>query len=85
VAIAGVLGGDAQPGQGRPCLKAAERWLGEVRHVRLQISGQNLLDAGVPAGPEIGARLRAALALRLRGEIGAGPEAELTAALEVDL
>ncbi len=85
VAIAGALCADAKPGGERPGLQAAERWLGEVRHVRLQISGQDLLDAGVPAGPEIGERLRAALTLRLHGEIEASPEAELAAALEAHL
>jgi tRNA nucleotidyltransferase (CCA-adding enzyme) len=55
--------------------------LGELGDVRLQITGDDLLAAGVPAGPEIGRRLRAALARRLDGELPPGREAELEAAL----
>jgi tRNA nucleotidyltransferase (CCA-adding enzyme) len=59
----------------------ARRWLGELRHVRLQITGDDLLAAGIPQGPEVGARLRRALERKLDG---AAPdrEAELRAALE---
>jgi tRNA nucleotidyltransferase (CCA-adding enzyme) len=59
----------------------ARRWLDELRHVRLEITGADLLEAGVPQGPEIGARLRRALERKLDG---AAPdrEAELRAALE---
>ena len=73
VALAGAL--DAQ------ALAAAERWLHVVRHVHLQISGADLLAAGVPEGPEIGRRLQAALRARLDGECSSGREAELRAAL----
>jgi tRNA nucleotidyltransferase (CCA-adding enzyme) len=61
---------------------AAERWLNELRHVHLEISGADLLAAGVPQGPEIGRRLEAALRARLDGELATGREAELRAALE---
>src|SRR5579884_4056552 len=44
VALAGALG----PGA------AARRWLDELRHVRLEIGGDDLLLAGIPAGPAIG-------------------------------
>jgi tRNA nucleotidyltransferase (CCA-adding enzyme) len=59
----------------------ARRWLDELRHVRLEITGADLLDAGVPEGPDLGARLRRALERKLDG---AAPdrEAELRAALE---
>jgi hypothetical protein len=50
--------------------------------VRLSISGEDLLSAGIARGPEIGRRLDLALARRLDGEIDGGAEAELTAALE---
>jgi tRNA nucleotidyltransferase (CCA-adding enzyme) len=60
----------------------ARRWLDELRHVTLEIGGDDLLAAGVPHGPEIGARLAAALDRRLDGELAAGREAELAAALE---
>ena len=60
----------------------AERWLRELRHVRVQINGDDLIEAGVPQGPEIGRRLRAVLERRLDGELAEGREAELRAALE---
>ena len=61
---------------------AARRWLEEVRHVRLAITGEDLLAAGVPQGPEIGRCLEVALRKRLDGELADGREAELAAALE---
>lgn len=75
VALAGADGGE----QARA---AAARWLEEVRHVRLAIGGDDLLAAGVPAGPELGARLAAALARKQDGELDQGEHAELAAALE---
>jgi tRNA nucleotidyltransferase (CCA-adding enzyme) len=59
----------------------ARRWLDDLRHVRLEITGADLLAAGVPQGPEVGERLRRALDRKLDGEI-AGRDAELAAALE---
>jgi tRNA nucleotidyltransferase (CCA-adding enzyme) len=59
----------------------ARRWIDDLRHVRLEISGDDLLAAGVPQGPEIGERLRRALDRKLDGEIG-GRAGELQAALE---
>lgn len=61
---------------------AARRWLDELRDVRLHITGDDLLAAGVAQGPEIGRRLEAVLAARLDGEVSDGREAELAAALE---
>jgi len=63
---------------------AALEWLGTLRHVRLEIGGDALLAAGVPAGPDVGRRLAAALARRLDGELAPGAQAELDAALEAD-
>ncbi len=63
---------------------AAHRWLADLRNVRLEITGDDLLAAGVPQGPEIGRRLESALCMRLDGELADGPEAELAAALESD-
>ena len=57
VAIAGALGPAEQ----------AREWLERLRHVRLEIDGRDLLAAGVPEGPAIGAGLRAALAAKLDG------------------
>jgi tRNA nucleotidyltransferase (CCA-adding enzyme) len=59
----------------------ARRWLDELRHVRLEIDGHDLLAAGVPEGPEIGARLARALDRKLEGEVS-GRDQELAAALE---
>ena len=58
----------------------ARRWLDDLRHVRLDIDGRDLLAAGVPEGPELGARLQRALDRKLDGEIS-GREQELAAAL----
>jgi len=82
VALAGALGGNGPPAQRERATQAAQRWLGSLRHVRLAISGDDLLQAGVPQGPEIGRRLDVVLALRLDGELPDGAQAELSAALE---
>ncbi|MEP6953526.1 MAG: hypothetical protein ABI950_05625 [Solirubrobacteraceae bacterium] len=58
----------------------ARRWLHELRHVRLEIDGRDLLAAGVPEGPEVGARLQRALDRKLDGEV-AGRDQERAAAL----
>ncbi len=58
----------------------AGRWLDGLRHVTLEIDGEDVLAAGVPEGPEIGEALAGALARKLDGEV-AGREAELAAAL----
>ncbi|MGO8906246.1 MAG: hypothetical protein ACLQMH_11555 [Solirubrobacteraceae bacterium] len=60
----------------------ARRWLSELRHVRLQITGADLLAAGIPAGPEIGRRLELALGRKLDGELSDGRDAEMSAAVE---
>jgi tRNA nucleotidyltransferase (CCA-adding enzyme) len=59
----------------------ARRWLDDLRHVRLEIDGHDLLAAGIPEGPEVGARLQRALDRKLDGEVS-GREEELAAALE---
>jgi tRNA nucleotidyltransferase (CCA-adding enzyme) len=61
----------------------ARRWLDELRAVRLDINGDDLLGAGIPEGPEIGARLQRTLERKLDGEL-AGREQELAAALDED-
>ncbi|MDQ6804565.1 MAG: hypothetical protein M3065_06280 [Actinomycetota bacterium] len=70
VALAGALG---------PVERARE-WLESLRHVRLEIDGDDLIAAGVPEGPEVGQGLRAALAAKLDGRVG-GQESELGEAL----
>jgi tRNA nucleotidyltransferase (CCA-adding enzyme) len=71
VALAGALG----------CEEPARRWLTDTRNVHLRITGEDLLAAGIPQGPEIGRRLEHALKLRLDGELTGGRDAELRAAL----
>jgi tRNA nucleotidyltransferase (CCA-adding enzyme) len=59
---------------------AAHRWLADLRNVRLEITGRDLLAAGIPEGPEIGRRLGAALRAKLDGGADSR-EAELQVAL----
>ncbi|HWX74152.1 MAG TPA: hypothetical protein VNZ05_02535 [Solirubrobacteraceae bacterium] len=66
-----------------PAASGARRWLEELRHVHLQISGDDLLAAGLAPGPEIGRRLDAVLDMRLDGELDDAPQAQLRAALRV--
>ena len=61
----------------------ARRWITDLRGVGLEINGDDLLAAGVPQGPEIGARLQRTLDRKLDGEI-AGREQELATALAQD-
>jgi tRNA nucleotidyltransferase (CCA-adding enzyme) len=75
VALAGALGG-ARAGE------AAQRWLGELRHVGLEINGNDLVAAGMKPGPAIGAGLRAALSARLDGR-ASGRDEQLAEALRV--
>lgn len=56
------------------------RWEAGLREVGLDITGDDLLAAGVPAGPDVGRGLRAALAAKLDGE-AAGREEELERAV----
>ena len=72
VALAGALG----------ARESAGRWLEDTRHIALEITGEDLLAAGLPEGPEIGQRLEAVLELRLDGRLADGREAELQAALD---
>ena len=58
----------------------AQNWLDHLRQVRLEIDGNDLISAGVPEGPAIGAGLRAALAAKLDGR-AAGRDQELAEAL----
>jgi tRNA nucleotidyltransferase (CCA-adding enzyme) len=57
-----------------------DRYVGEWRHVRLEIGGADLLAGGVEEGPAIGRGLAAALRAKLDGEV-AGPDDELGLAL----
>jgi tRNA nucleotidyltransferase (CCA-adding enzyme) len=79
IALAGSLGEDQQLGEAGA---AARQWLGDLRHVRLRITGDDLLGAGVPAGPEVGHRLGIVLDMCLDGELDDTREAQLRAAVE---
>lgn len=57
VALAGALGPE----------DAARLWLDRLRGVRLEISGDDLLAAGIASGPALGRGLAAALAAKLDG------------------
>jgi len=57
-----------------------DRYAAEWRHVALEITGDDLLGAGVPEGPAVGRGLEAARSGKLDGEL-AGREEELRIAL----
>jgi tRNA nucleotidyltransferase (CCA-adding enzyme) len=59
-----------------------DRYAAEWRHVALEIDGGDLIEAGIPEGPQIGKGLDAALSAKLDGEIS-GREQELQMALAV--
>jgi len=83
VALAGALGESA--GSQRSA-EQARMWLDQLRHVRLDITGEDLLAAGLQPGPQIGMRLQAALSSKLDGELPAhDAHAELRAALEASV
>ncbi len=82
VALVGATAAQFAEGGDNDISDAARRWLTELHGVHLQITGEDLLAAGVPEGPEIGRCLDVALRRRLDGELEDSREAELAAALE---
>ncbi len=58
-----------------------DRYLAEWRDVALEIDGEDLIRAGLRQGPALGRGLKAALRMKLDGELD-GREAELAAALK---
>jgi tRNA nucleotidyltransferase (CCA-adding enzyme) len=58
-----------------------DSYVAEWRLVRLEISGEDLLEAGIEEGPAVGAGLGSALRAKLDGEVS-GREQELARALE---
>jgi hypothetical protein len=74
VALAGARGTGAA---------AASRWLTQLRHVGLAITGDDLRAAGIAEGADLGRRLQAVLDLRLDGALEADREAQLAAAMAV--
>jgi tRNA nucleotidyltransferase (CCA-adding enzyme) len=65
--------------QGAPA-EPVLRWSNELSGARLEITGDDLLAAGVPEGPEIGRALEVTLRRKLDGEVS-GRDEELAAAL----
>jgi tRNA nucleotidyltransferase (CCA-adding enzyme) len=57
-----------------------DRYASESRHVQLEITGDDLVEQGIPEGPAIGRGLEAALSGKLDGEIS-GRAGELRIAL----
>jgi tRNA nucleotidyltransferase (CCA-adding enzyme) len=70
VALAGALGAP----------EAARAWIEEIRHVALDIDGDDLIAAGIPQGEALGRGLAAALRARLDGH-APDRDAQLAAAL----
>ncbi len=60
---------------------AVERWWRAARGLRLSITGDDLIKAGIPAGPAIGAGLRAARTAALDG-VAPDRQSQLEAALQ---
>ena len=58
------------------------RFLAELRDVHLEITGDDLIAEGVPAGPPIGRALNEVLQMKLDGKVS-GRQEELRAALEL--
>jgi tRNA nucleotidyltransferase (CCA-adding enzyme) len=65
----------------RGAADAVRRWFAQLRHVRLEIDGDDLIAAGIAPGPELGRRLERTLARKLDGELDAGRTSELASAL----
>ncbi|HTD58154.1 MAG TPA: hypothetical protein VK672_04610 [Solirubrobacteraceae bacterium] len=81
LALAGAVR-ELEDGPGSYGRRVVEEWLGERRHICLQVTGDDLIAAGVPEGPEVGVRLEESYRLLLEERIEPGREAELRAALE---
>jgi tRNA nucleotidyltransferase (CCA-adding enzyme) len=71
-----------EDGPGSYGRRAIEGWLDEQRHVNLEVTGDDLIAAGIPEGPEVGVRLEESYKLLLEERIKPGRESELRAALE---
>jgi tRNA nucleotidyltransferase (CCA-adding enzyme) len=62
--------------------EAVLRYLGELRHARLEVTGDDLVAAGVPQSPALGHALEETLRRKLDGEVS-GRDDELRMALEL--
>lgn len=81
VALAAVLDSDLDGHE--QAVECAAFWLEQLRHKTLRITGEDLLAAGVPEGPEVGNRLTATLLLHVNGQVGDEREEQLRTALEL--
>jgi tRNA nucleotidyltransferase (CCA-adding enzyme) len=81
LALAGAVR-EMEDGPGSYGRRVVEEWLSEQRHVSLEVTGDDLIAAGVPEGPEVGVRLEESYRLLLEERIEPGREAELRAALK---
>jgi tRNA nucleotidyltransferase (CCA-adding enzyme) len=84
LALAGAVC-DMEGGPGSYGRRIIEDWLCERRHIELQITGDDLIAAGVPEGPEVGVRLEESYRLLVEERIEPGRETELRAALEASI
>ncbi len=73
LALALALGAPAEP---------VLRWASDLRHTRLAITGEDLIEAGVAPGPAVGAALEETLRRTLDGDVE-GREEQLDLALRV--
>jgi tRNA nucleotidyltransferase (CCA-adding enzyme) len=76
---------EVRTGPGSHGRRVIDEWLRERRHVEPQLTGDDLIAAGVPEGPEVGARLRESYRLLMEERIEPGRDAELRAALEASV
>jgi tRNA nucleotidyltransferase (CCA-adding enzyme) len=60
-----------------------QRFLADLRAVHLEVTGDDLVAAGVPESPAIGRALDETLKLKLDGRLSGGREEELRTALEI--
>jgi tRNA nucleotidyltransferase (CCA-adding enzyme) len=79
-----VLAGALAARRGGAAADVFRDWIATARHVRLQIDGNDLLQAGIPKGPDIGIRLDTALRRKREGR-APDRDGELRAALEPGL
>lgn len=76
---------DMEDGPGSYGRRIIEDWLRERRHIALQVTGDDLIAAGVPEGPEVGVRLEESYRLLVEERIEPGRDTELRAALEASI
>ena len=60
-----------------------QRFLADLRDVHLEVTGDDLVAAGVPESPAIGRALDETLRMKLDGRLEGGRDAELRTALEI--